>query len=81
LRDDVEWSFNIESEFFVEFSLLWLFWIFVNVDDVPLLVKTSILVGNSIVLVFSIKVTLYFNDFTSFISDVGSIILEELPPS
>jgi hypothetical protein len=57
LRDNVEWSFNIETEVFVEFSFLWIFWILISIDDVPLLVDLSMLVVDNDVSVFSIKST------------------------
>jgi hypothetical protein len=57
LRDNVEWSFNIETEVFVEFSFLWIFWILISIDDVPLLVDLSMLVVDNDVSVFSINST------------------------
>jgi hypothetical protein len=53
----MEFSLNIETEVFVKFSLLWLFWIFIGIDDVPLLVDLSMLVVNNDVSVFSINTT------------------------
>jgi hypothetical protein len=56
-RDNVEWSFNVETEVLVEFSLLWLFWIFIGVDDVPLLTDIWTLWWNFDVFVFIIEMT------------------------
>jgi hypothetical protein len=36
-RHNVEWSLDVESEVWVEFSLSWFTCPFINVDDVPLL--------------------------------------------
>jgi hypothetical protein len=35
----VEISLDVESELFVEFSLLWLLWVLVNIDEIPLLAE------------------------------------------
>jgi hypothetical protein len=59
-RDDMEWSFNIETELFVKFSLSWFALPFISIDDVPLLVKSVGLVVYSNVSVFSINVSLNF---------------------
>jgi len=58
LRNNVEWSFNIESELFVKFSLLWLFWIFVSIDDIPLLVNLTMFGPYNNVSVFIIKTSM-----------------------
>ena len=42
-RDDMEWSLNIESEFFIELALGWFSLPLVNIDNVPLLMHFSIL--------------------------------------
>jgi hypothetical protein len=51
----MEISFNIDTKVWVEFSLLWLFWIFISVDDVPLLVGLSMFGVNDDVLALSIS--------------------------
>jgi hypothetical protein len=43
LRNNEEISLNIETEVFVEFSLGWFSWIFIGIDNVPLLVKSAML--------------------------------------
>jgi hypothetical protein len=55
LRDNVEWSFNVETEVFIEFTLLWLIWIFISIDDIPLLVDFSVLAPCKNVSVLSIN--------------------------
>jgi hypothetical protein len=40
-RLDVEWFFNNESEFWAQFSLYWLLWHLINVDQVPELVNLA----------------------------------------
>jgi hypothetical protein len=57
LRYDIEVSFDNESEIFVEFSLLWFTLPFINVDNVPLLVDSTVLVVNSDVSVFLINIS------------------------
>jgi hypothetical protein len=53
LRNNEEISLNIETEVFVEFSLLWLFWHFISIDDIPLLVDTTVLlVDNNVSVLF-----------------------------
>jgi hypothetical protein len=42
LRNNVEVSFDIESELLVEFSFLWFSLPFVNIDNVPLLIDLSV---------------------------------------
>ena len=81
-RNNVEWSFNVESEEFIEFSLLWLFWIFISVDNVPLLVETLVSVPDNDISAFIILSTMYIHSF-SFIVDDPSVVLvsEEIPPS
>jgi hypothetical protein len=56
----VEWSLNIESEVFVEFSLLWLTLELVDIDDVPKLVDLSIGSAYNNVLILLISVVLDF---------------------
>jgi hypothetical protein len=54
----VEWSFDIETEFFVELTLSWLSFPLVSVDNVPLLIESSMLFVDHDVSVFSVNVTL-----------------------
>ena len=80
-RDDVEWSFNIESEHLVEFSLLWIFWHFVSVDDIPLLVESLMFVPDDDVSVFSIYSSGYIQDLAFIVNNISTLISEQLPPS
>jgi hypothetical protein len=59
LGHNVEWSFNIESELFIEFSLSWLSFPFINIDEVPLLVDSSMLIVNDDLSVLVVVVSLY----------------------
>jgi len=55
--DNVEWSFNIETEFLVEFSLNWLSLVLIYIDNLPSLLNLSILIVYNNVLVFIVKST------------------------
>jgi hypothetical protein len=57
----MEWSLNIESEVLVEFSLLWLTLVLVDIDDVPKLMSLSITLAHDNVLVFNILVLVHFH--------------------
>jgi hypothetical protein len=59
LGHNVEWSLNIESELFIEFSLSWLSFPFINIDEVPLLVDSSMLIVNDDLSVLVVVVSLY----------------------
>jgi hypothetical protein len=65
----VEWSLNIKTEVLVELTLLWLLWVFVSIDNVPLLVDLSMFVVNNNVSVFSINITLNIEDLTFFVDN------------
>ena len=65
MRYNVEWSFYIESEHLVKFSLLWLFWIFISIDDVPLLMNGLAILIDSNVLVLLILTLINFYDLFS----------------
>jgi hypothetical protein len=78
----MEWSFDVESEFFIEFSLGGFTLPFVNVDNVPLLMDLSTLGFITLdVSSFSVSGSLDIKVFTSLISDIGTISSEQLPPS
>ena len=47
LGNNVEVSFNVETEVFVHLSLGWFSLPFINVDNVPLLVDLSVLLVNN----------------------------------
>jgi hypothetical protein len=55
--NDVEWSFNVQTEVFVELTLGWFSWIFISVDDIPLLVESLMFVPHNDVSVFSINIS------------------------
>jgi hypothetical protein len=67
-RNDVEWSLDIEAEFFIELSFSWFSLPFISVDNVPLLPETVLLFIDANVSVFSINITLDFQDL-SFLVD------------
>jgi len=81
LRNDVERSFNIETEVFAELSLDGLLLPFILIDDIEELVDLSVLVVNNDVLVFSVKATSDVQNFTFLICDESTISVEHLPPS
>jgi len=65
----MERSLNIETEVLVEFSLLWLLWVLVSIDNVPLLVDLSVFVVNNNVSVFSINIALNIEDLAFFVDN------------
>ena len=75
----MEWSLNIESEEFIEFSLLWLIWHVILIDDVPFLVDCLGLVAHlenlSIGILDAVKI------LSSLVDEVDTLVSEELPPS
>jgi len=46
LRDNVEWSFNVKTKLFVEFSFHWISLPFIKIDDIPLLVESIVSSSN-----------------------------------
>jgi hypothetical protein len=80
-RDDVEWSFDVESEFLVEFTLSWFTLVFINVDDVPLLVDLSMFSPGNDVSVFGINSTVNIHYHSSFVDNEWALISEHVPPS
>jgi hypothetical protein len=85
-RDNVEWSLDIESEVFIEFSLSWLTLPFISLDNFPLLGNSVIwLLVDSDVSVLVICVGLNRKSsclvILSFIQDLRSFNSEQLPPS
>jgi hypothetical protein len=57
LRNNVEVSFNSHTEVFVHLTLSWIFLPVICVDDIPLLVKSSMSLPDDNVLVFIIFVS------------------------
>jgi len=79
-RNNVEWSLNVKTKVLVKFSFLWLFWVFISVDDIPLLVDLSVLTPYKDVSVFGINTILYIH-YLSFLIDNESILESEHLPS
>jgi hypothetical protein len=77
----VEISFNIETEHFVEFSLNWFLFIFINIDDIPLLVDLSMFAPNNDVSLFIINSSVDIHKLSPFIDNEWRLVSEELPPS
>jgi hypothetical protein len=63
-RNDVEVSFNIEAELFVELTLSWFLLVLINIDDSPSLVNLSVLGFHDKVSVLVIKSTVNSHDIT-----------------
>jgi hypothetical protein len=70
----VEWSFNIESEVLIEFTLLRESFPLVNIDDVPLLVETIVLVPSKDGSVLSIYSSLNINDLSFLVDNVSVLV-------
>jgi hypothetical protein len=81
LRYNVEIFFNNKTVFFIELSLYWFTLPFINVDNVPLLVKTIVSSLNTNVSVLLVDVANNFHDFTSLVDNVMVLEPEHLPPS
>jgi hypothetical protein len=81
LRYNVEVSFNIETEVFIVFSLDWFSWVFIGVDDVPLLVETVVSVPSNDVSVLVIFTSCDIEDLSFFVNNMGTLVSPELPPS
>jgi hypothetical protein len=80
-RSNVEVSFNIESELFVELALGWLLLVFIDIDDLPSLVDLTVLVFNNNISIFIVESSLNGNDLSFIILDDSIIVSEDLPPS
>jgi hypothetical protein len=77
----VEVFLNNESEFLIEFSLSWFSLPFINIDDVPLLVKSVVSTVYSNVSVLLINIADNFHNLSSLIDNVVVLESEHLPPS
>lgn len=71
----MEWSFNKEAKVFIELSFLVVSLILIDVDDVPLLVKSIVSSVDLNVSVFLIKISSNFNNLGLFIYKVSSVLL------
>jgi hypothetical protein len=73
----MEWSFDVESIFFIEFTLGGFTLPFINIDDVPLLMDLTIFSFVTLdVSSFRISFTLNVKIFTFLISDVSTFSSE-----
>jgi hypothetical protein len=83
LGDDVEWSFNVEPIFGVEFSFLRVSWDFINVLNIPHLAALTISVLNNNLNKVSILTTFHSEYTVSVVDvdDVVALISPELVPS
>jgi hypothetical protein len=78
---DVEGSVNIKTEVLVELSLGWFTLPLVLIDNIELLVNLSVSVVGNDVSVFIIDSTLDIPNLVSFIGNLKSLSVPELPPS
>ena len=78
---NVEMSFYIQAEVFVEFTFLWLFLVLINIDDIPFLVDLIIFLVDDDVSVLTVNSSLDIDSITLLIDDVLSNELEHLEPS
>jgi hypothetical protein len=76
MSSDEECSFNIETESLVEFTLLWITFPLISIDNIELLVDFSMLFPDNDVSVFSINTTLNVKDLSFFILDDSSSSVE-----
>ena len=81
IRNDVEVSFNIKTELFIELTLYWFLWILINIDDIPLLVDMVVLIPDNDVSVLFIFVSVNVHDLSLFINEVVVLISKDIPPS
>jgi hypothetical protein len=79
---NVEWSFNNEAPFRTHLTLLWFWFGFININNIPLLVESVVSVPSNDSPILCIKSTLDIKDLSFGIDDVTIfIVLEQLPPS
>jgi len=78
----VEWSFDVEAEFFVELTFTGFTLPLISVNNIKLLIDSSVLVQDLNVLVLNISISGDIHDLTFLVSDEGTVnISEQLPPS
>jgi hypothetical protein len=78
---DVEVSFYVQAEVFVEFTFLWLFLVLINIDDIPFLMDLSTWLVDDDVSVLTVNTSLDIDSIALLIDDVFSNELEHLEPS
>jgi hypothetical protein len=77
----VEISLNIQTEFFVELSLLWFIFHVISIDNIPLLVQSSVFVPDNDVSVLLIFVSMDIHNLSFLVDEVIALVSEELEPS
>jgi hypothetical protein len=80
LWNDVEWSVDMESEFFIE-SLGFKLVSFVKIDDLPSLVNTFVVILNINWFTFYVFGSSQYSLVVLEVDEVRSTVLEQLPPS
>jgi len=82
LRDNVEWSIDLETPVLVQLTLLQFWWHFISVNDLEVLVHCSTLrLSDNNILVFSIESLVNFHYFSFFIDKFAISEVEKLEPS
>lgn len=81
LGNNVEVFFNNKSELFIELSLFGFSFPFINIDDIPLLVKSIVSVINTNLSTLLIDIADNFHNLSSLIDDVVVLESEHLVPS
>lgn len=79
--DNMEWSLDVESPFFVQITLLKSRSHMINILDIPLHTKLATSVSYHDISMFSVQVALYIKDLSSLVHDVMSLQSPQLPPS
>jgi hypothetical protein len=79
--DNVEISFNNKTEVTVEFTLDWITYPFISIDNIELLVDLSVSVVGNDISVLSVLSTLDIEDLLSLIGNLKSSSIPHLPPS
>jgi L-cystine uptake protein TcyP (sodium:dicarboxylate symporter family) len=80
-RNNVEISFNIQAEAFVEFTLSWISLPLISIDDIPLVRKMVLSLSSIEILVLLIDILVYVHDLSSLVGKVLALHSEHLPPS
>jgi hypothetical protein len=77
----MEVFFNNKSEVFVELSLFGFLLPFINIDNIPLLMKSIVSTIDANVLLFSVNIADNFHNLSSLIDNIVVLESEHLPPS
>jgi hypothetical protein len=70
----MEIFFYYETIFFIELTFAWLTFPLINIDNIPLLMKTVVSLINTDISILLINVAYDFHDFASLVDDI--VILE-----